>query len=323
MGIGKWGRLALFMALALAFLASGVSGEEQGATPVATEETATVVKEQPEQTEKLPTLEVVASPVPTPTASVITKDEVALGPDQNLPGYLEEESGVDLTRRSLLGEKNSQLKIRGFDESRYQVFMDGRSVKGVGVYGGYFVDWSTLPLVGIEKMEIIRGAQSAAYGNTLGGVVNITTIKGSKDPKVSFDASYGSWDTQNYRLTHSGSYGPVEYALGGSFSKTTGYLRNNFVDPAFNFLGSFTYHCPWDMTITLGGRYNAQSTGMIVANRAILPFTIPITPAATAISSLDRSRPFWYTNPARTVVMVIPTVTTVLSTAASSPSICS
>ena len=83
MGIGKWGRLALFMAIALAFLASGVSGEEQGATPVATEETATVVKEQPEQTEKLPTLEVVASPVPTPTASVITKDEVALGPDQN------------------------------------------------------------------------------------------------------------------------------------------------------------------------------------------------------------------------------------------------
>jgi|UniRef100_A0A7V6A5Q0 iron complex outermembrane receptor protein len=307
MGKGRWGRLALFVPVALVFLAAGVSGEEQGAPPVAKEETVTAVKEQSEQSEqpgkaeKLPTLEVVAAPepFPAPTASVITKDQMAFGPDQNLPGYLEEESGIDLTRRSLLGEKSSQLNIRGFDESRYQVYMNGRSVKGVGVYGGYYVDWSTLDLMGIEKVQIIRGAQSAEYGNTLGGVVNITTMKGSKDPKVNLDASYGSWDTQNYRLAHTGSYGPVEYALGGSFSKTTGYLRNNFVDPACNFLGNFTYHCPWDMDITLGGRYGWQDTGMIVANRAFLPFYNPDHPSSDGDILFGPQPPFLVFKPGK------------------------
>uniref|UniRef100_A0A7C3V0V0 TonB-dependent receptor n=1 Tax=Desulfobacca acetoxidans TaxID=60893 RepID=A0A7C3V0V0_9BACT len=289
-------RPALWGILALAFWATGASGAETGAPPTLKNEEA-VVKEQSEKPEKLPTLEVVGTAEPSATASVLKKDEVSLGPYQNLPGYFEEESGIDLTRRSLLGEKNRMLNIRGFDESRYQVYMDGRSVKGVGVYGGYFVDWSTLPLAGVEKMEIIRGAQSAEYGNTLGGVVKITTIKGSKEPKVDFDSSYGSWDTQNYRLTHTGSKGPVEYALGGSFGKTTGYLRNNFVDPALNFLGSVTYHCPWDLSITLGGRYSAQNTGMIVANRAFLPFYNPDHPSSDGDILFGPQPPFWEFKP--------------------------
>jgi hypothetical protein len=66
MQVGRWVQLALFAVVSLAFLASGVSGEEQAATPVAKEETATVDKEQSNKAEKLPTLEVVATPEPTP-----------------------------------------------------------------------------------------------------------------------------------------------------------------------------------------------------------------------------------------------------------------
>jgi iron complex outermembrane recepter protein len=294
MQVGKWGKLAILVGLLLAFLASGVSGEDQTETSLEQEETVAVPAEEPE---KLPTIEVVAPIEPGPARTVITKEDMTIAPYQNLPGYLENQAGIDLTRVSLLGEKNRQVIIRGFDESRYQVYLNGRSIKGVGVYGGYFVDWSTLSLAGLEKVEIIRGAQSAEYGNTLGGVVNITTAKGSKKMKLAFDASYGSRDTQNYRLGHTGSHGPLEWAFAGNFGRTTGYLRNNFVRPSQDYNGKFTYHCPWDMSITLGGRFSAQSTGMIVANRAFWPFYNPDQPSSDGDILFGPQPPFWGTKP--------------------------
>jgi outer membrane receptor for ferrienterochelin and colicin len=195
MSLGKGGLAALVLGLTLALLAPGVSGEEPGAASVE-EEVVTVPSEEPE---KLPTIEVVAPVEPGPTGTVITQEDMALGPYENLPGHLEAQAGIDLTRNSLLGEKNRMLNIRGFDESRYQVYMNGRSVKGVGVYGGYFVDWSTLALVGIENLEIIRGASSAEYGNTLGGLVKLTTVKGSKKPKLSLGGCpVAQWDVSGF-----------------------------------------------------------------------------------------------------------------------------
>ncbi len=135
----------------------------------------------PEEPKRFPTIEVVGAHETLPTGSVITPpQDLTTGPAQNLPGFFDKLSGIDLTRRSLLGEKNRQVQIRGLDESRYQVYLNGRSLKGSGVFGGYYVDWSTLSLAGIERVEIIRGAQSAEYGNTLGGIIKIATAMGSK-----------------------------------------------------------------------------------------------------------------------------------------------
>ncbi|MEJ5330897.1 MAG: TonB-dependent receptor plug domain-containing protein [Desulfobaccales bacterium] len=285
-----WGNSRFKVYLGLVFMlvaAAAPAGAEVAATG---EDKRAAAQTEPE---KLPPLEVVGAPATGPTGSVLTSKDLATGPAQNLPGFFEEQSGIDLTRRSLLGEKNRQVQIRGLDESRYQVYLDGRSLKGSGVFGGYFVDWSTLSLAGIERVEIIRGAQSAEYGNTLGGIIKITTATGSKEPKLALDASYGSWDTQNYRLAHTGGYGPVEYALAASFAKSSGYLRNNFIDPAHNYMGSFTYKFPWDMSITLKARYSAQETGMIVANRPSLPFFRPNEPQSDGDILFGPGVPFW------------------------------
>jgi iron complex outermembrane receptor protein len=288
--VAKWGKILFFLGFSVVFLASGVAGEDQPAPPGEVGKKEGATQEVPEQ---LPTIEVVGAPEAAPTGSVIKQEEMALGPFQNLPGYFEEQSGIDLTRRSLLGEKNRMVQIRSLDESRYQVYLNGRSLKGAGVYGGYFVDWSTLSLAGIERVEIIRGAQSAEYGNTLGGIIKVTTAKGSKEPKIAFDASYGSWDTQNYRFAHTGSYGPVEYALAASYGKSSGYLRNNFIDDAQSYNGSFTYHFPWDLSLTLRARYTAQDTGMIVANRDFLPFFRPNEPRSDGDTLFGPGVVFW------------------------------
>lgn len=220
-----------------------------------------------EKTEKLPEIEVRSYAEKAATSSVVTKEDISLGPYQNLPGYLEEQSGIDMSRRSFLGVKSHQMWLRGFDESRYQVYLDGRSWKGAGVKGGFYVDWTTITPMDLERLEIIRGPLSAEYGNTLGGVITINTQRGSKEPKLYFDTYWGSWETQNYRLLHTGGYGPVQYSLGASFGESEGYLRNNFVHNRGNFSGSLTYNSPWGTTLTGTARYITQDTGMIVANQ--------------------------------------------------------
>ena len=59
---------------------------------------------------------------------------------------------------------------------RMQVFVDGRSLYAPYMFGG--VDWSTVsvPLEEIERIEIHRGSNSAAYGaNAFLGVIQIYT----------------------------------------------------------------------------------------------------------------------------------------------------
>jgi iron complex outermembrane receptor protein len=226
---------------------------------------------------ELPKIEVVAAPGETPTSTVLKKEEIDLGYYQTIQGAFEGQAGVDLTRESLLGRNNHQVSIRGLDESRLQITLNGRSLKATGVMGGYYVDWSMIPLQDIERVEIIRGAQSAAYGDTLGGVINIITGKGSKTPKVSLDASYGSWDTQTYRFSHQYGFGPVLYAFGAGHGKSSGYLRNNYVD-RWDVNGTVTVECPWDLSLTLAARYSALDNGMIVENRPYLPFFRPNEP---------------------------------------------
>jgi iron complex outermembrane recepter protein len=262
----------LCMGLCLALLARPCRGSETPTTdpePPVPEETAT---EKPVKVEQLEPIEVLSYPEKAATSTVVTKEDISMGPYMNLPGYLEEQSGLDLRRRSLLGVKANQLDLRGFDESRYQVYLNGRSFKGAGVKGGFYVDWSTITQEDLERLEIIRGPLSAEYANTLGGAIVINTIKGSKKPKIYLDTYWGSWETQSYRLLHTASYGPLQWAVGGNFANSEQYLRNNFAHDRGNFSASLTYTMPWGTSITGSTRYFTQKTGMIVYNRPGSPY---------------------------------------------------
>jgi len=256
----------------LALLAAPAGGEEAAPVGSPPGREVSAAKEKPATVEQLPQIEVLAHAEKAATSTVVTKDDIGLGPYQNLPGYLEEQTGVDMTRRSLVGVKSRQMLLRGFDESRYQVYLNGRSWKGAGVKGGYYVDWTTITPTDLERLEIIRGSLSAEYPNTLGGVITINTQRGSKEPKLYIDTYWGSCATQNYRVLHTGGYGPVQYSVAGSFGDTDGYLRNNFVRDRVNLDGSLTFTTPFDLSLTGSVRFISQKTGMIVYNRPDSPY---------------------------------------------------
>ncbi|MBM4288483.1 MAG: TonB-dependent receptor [Deltaproteobacteria bacterium] len=277
MSLRSWGKIMLCTALGMVLLGVAALAQEE----VASEEEV-IKAEVPEKAEKIPQIDVLAHKEKAATSSVVTKEDISIGPSMNLPGYLEGQAGVDMTRRSFLGVRSRQLTLRGFDESRYQVYLNGRTFKGAGVKGGFFVDWSTITPADLERLEIIRGGLTAEYANTLGGVIIINTQRGTKEPKLYLDTYWGSWNTQNYRLLHTGSKGPVEYSLGVSYGETDGYLRNNFVRDRINVNTSLTYNFPFELSLTGAVRYITQETGWIVYNQPTSPFFNPNYPASDA-----------------------------------------
>ncbi len=81
---------------------------------------------------------------------------------------------------------------------RMQVLVDGRSVYGP-LYGG--VSWSDLPLAieDIERIEVIRGPNAAAYGsNAFWGVINIITRHASQDAGSYAKVAAGNHDIADF-----------------------------------------------------------------------------------------------------------------------------
>jgi len=84
---------------------------------------------------------------------------------------------------------------------RMQVLIDGRSVYSPA-FGG--VDWSNLPITvdDIERVEIVRGPNAAAYGaNAYLGTISITTRRARAGASVTAEARTGSDDVSDQRLT--------------------------------------------------------------------------------------------------------------------------
>ncbi len=84
---------------------------------------------------------------------------------------------------------------------RMQVLIDGRSVYSPA-FGG--VDWSNLPITvdDIERVEIVRGPNAAAYGaNAFLGTISITTRRARAGRSITAEARTGSDDVSDQRLT--------------------------------------------------------------------------------------------------------------------------
>jgi len=73
----------------------------------------------------------------------------------------------------------------------------------------------SIPVGIIERIEIIKGPASSAWGSSLGGVVNIITKPAgtTERPTGSLQASYGERNTQDHRAQISGKAGKVGYYL--------------------------------------------------------------------------------------------------------------
>ena len=104
------------------------------------------------------------------------------------------------------------------------------------------INWETLPLLDVDRIEVIKGAGSALYGSSaMGGVINIITRSPSKKGRLSFRTLAGFYDKPHYAewrwtdktlhyqridIAYSKSFGSVGFRLAATRNQSTGYMEN-------------------------------------------------------------------------------------------------
>ncbi|MCU0821492.1 MAG: TonB-dependent receptor plug domain-containing protein, partial [Spirochaetes bacterium] len=151
--------------------------------------------------------------------TVVTEDEIKKSGKTNIADVLTRVPGVTVNRTSVLGGETS-IYIRGADTGNILVMIDGVEVNDPSHMSRAF-DFSNLMLENIERIEILRGAQSTLYGSdATGGVINIITKKGRGDSSLNIIAEGGSNMTFREALNISGSTEKTYYSFSASHLKS-------------------------------------------------------------------------------------------------------
>ena len=149
--------------------------------------------------------------------SVVTGRQLAEQQIRHAGDALRGLPGVSVSRQGSVAAQ-TQVRIRGAEGNHTLVLIDGIVANQPGT--GEF-DFSNLPAEQIERIEVIKGAQSSLYGSgAIGGVVNIVTKRGRGPASTTVWAEAGSFKTAESGITVSGgsdrAHGLVSYSVRNS-----------------------------------------------------------------------------------------------------------
>ena len=148
-----------------------------------------------------------ASPV-----SVVTREEIERVGAVLVGDALQGLPGVDVQRKGSPGSMEN-IKIRGGLASHTLVLIDGFPVNSPAIDGAY--DVSTLPTGRFDRIEVVRGPQSALYGsNAMSGVVNFLPPRPEGPARFGAGAAAGSFSTLQWNGFAAGGAGKGGYHLG-------------------------------------------------------------------------------------------------------------
>ncbi len=154
----------------------------------------------------------------TSNVHVITSEEIEAKHYKSIAEALNEVSGISFTRNGGLGTATSVL-LRGSDTKRVLVLIDGiRTNDPTNTAGS---DFAHIAMANIERIEIIKGAQSGVWGSdAAAGVINIIT----KDNKITeVNTEIGSYGTQKLSLSTGKKINDVTFSLSAQRLETDGF----------------------------------------------------------------------------------------------------
>ncbi len=153
------------------------------------------------------------------SVTVITAEEITEKQQPLVVDLLRSVPGVYISRTGGPGGTTS-IYIRGTDNKHTLVMVDGVEISDPSSIGGA-ANLANMTTNNIQRIEIVRGAQSVLYGSdAIGGVINIITKKGSKKPSgyVSVEGgSYKTWREQG-GFSASSDNGHISFAATNSSS---------------------------------------------------------------------------------------------------------
>jgi vitamin B12 transporter len=187
--------------------------------------------------ETLPEIVISAERGPSPlertgsAISVINGATIAATNPLSLVDALRTVPGIDITESGGPGA-TANVRMRGANTGQTLVLIDGvRANDPSGATGDY--DFAMFAPGAIERIEVLRGPQSALYGSdAIGGVINIITRKGGGPPRQDIAVEGGSYGTASVIGATSGSQGPWSYSATGAHQLSDGFSRYGYRIPA-------------------------------------------------------------------------------------------
>lgn len=129
----------------------------------------------------------------TPAFFSVIEREHFEGKMEDLSEVIEKEAGIQVRQSGGLGSF-STVSLRGSSSDQVMVFMDGILLNDASGGG---VDLSNISLSDVEAIEIYRGVTPINFGKaSIGGVVNIRTLRSKKGLNASASVGYGSFNTR-------------------------------------------------------------------------------------------------------------------------------
>ncbi|MCK7462180.1 MAG: TonB-dependent receptor plug domain-containing protein [Sphingobacterium sp.] len=152
-----------------------------------------------------------ARDVETPNMTVVKPELFPLSIGTTIDTALERQAGLNVQRIQEVGSAmdDDSIKIRGLSGRRLKVLRDGRLLNTSGAAGGYFIDFTMIPLADVDRIEIVKGVGDARYGNSLGGILNLIPRPLPTDaPRSEVEASAASFGSYGVNVHHAYKPGP-------------------------------------------------------------------------------------------------------------------
>ena len=182
---------------------------------------------------------------------------------------------------SLRGIGNSQL----FGDPAVTLYVDGVPAGSTATYSSALFD--------LESVQVLRGSQGHRFGkNSPGGVINVKTRRPGDTHRTKLFASYGTFDTQNYRILADGPTGDnSSYYFGINRSESDGFADNlnaagnDATSESLNGRLGFNWKTEDGLEIGLGGTWEEFDLGA----QPIVPTAIGGNPNYTGFYSRNSS----------------------------------
>lgn len=186
--------------------------------------------------------------------TVVTKEEIEAMNAHTVAEVLNRVTGVFIDFNGQDFGSGSVLSIQGSDEWHVLVLVDGIPWNFLSSGNA---ETNSIPVGIIERIEVIKGPASSAWGSSLGGVVNIITKSAGTTtrPSGTISGSYGERNTQDYRAEIAGKAGPVGYYLFAGSQDSDGLRDSRYFDND-SVYGRFTIPIVKNVNVGLSAGYS-------------------------------------------------------------------
>lgn len=160
--------------------------------------------------------EAVARPKIAGSVSTISQAQITASGAVSIVDLLRTVAGVNIGQTGPTGSL-AELRFRGSESNHVLVMIDGIEINDVAQ--GALVDFTHIQMNNVERIEILRGPQSALWGsNAIAGIINIITKGSNIEDGKQVDLSFGIGDRETYQAAANLAMKKEKLALKLNFS---------------------------------------------------------------------------------------------------------